>query len=87
MCVKSVWLGLCRAYASGDHSEAMHSCACLCVLTHEAHGHNDCCKAMYACVRVGVLDCTRCILSAIAARRCMRVWECVLGPVQGACSW
>jgi hypothetical protein len=35
---------------TGDSCEAMHACACLCVLVHKVHGHCDCCEAMHACV-------------------------------------
>ena len=41
---------------------------------------------MHACVGVNVWACTRRMLTVIAARRCMHVWESVFGLVQGACS-
>jgi hypothetical protein len=46
----------------------------------------DFCEPVYACVGVCVWAYTRRMLSVIAARRCMRVWECVSGLLQGACS-
>jgi hypothetical protein len=66
--------------------EAMHVCACLCVLVHKAHGHCHFGEAMHACGGERVLACTRRMVTVIAVRRCMRVWECVFGFVQGAWS-
>ena len=74
------------AYAQSDCCEAMHAGAFVCVLKDKAHAYGDCCEAMHACVGVCVFACTRRMVTVIAARRCMHVWECVFGLVQGACS-
>jgi hypothetical protein len=52
----------------------------------KAHAHCDCCEAMHACVEVCVWDWSRRMLTVIAARRCMHVFLCVFGLVQGVCS-
>ncbi len=39
--------GLHKAYADGDCCEAIHLCACLCVLMHKGYGHCDCCEVMH----------------------------------------
>jgi hypothetical protein len=58
--------------------------ASVCFDLYKAHTHGDCCEAMHARVGVCVWACTRRMLTVIAARRCMHVWECVFGLVQGA---
>ena len=54
----------------------------------KVHAHGDCCKAMHACVGVCVWACARHMVTVIAARRRLHVWECVcvFQLVQGACS-
>jgi hypothetical protein len=42
----------------------------------------DCCEAMHACVHACVYVCTRRMLTLIAVRRCMHVWECVFELVK-----
>jgi len=76
MC-ESVCLGLYKAHAHCDCCEVMHVCACLCALVHKVHAHCDRCEAMHACVGVYVWACARRMVTVIAARRCMHVWECV----------
>jgi hypothetical protein len=70
--------------------ESLRGDACVCgsvyLCLYKVHAHCDCCKAMHACVGVCICACTRCMLTVIAARWCMRVWECVFGLVQSACS-
>jgi hypothetical protein len=61
-------------------------CGNVCFALYQVHAHCDCCQAMHACVGVCVLLCIRCMLTVIAARRCMHVWECVFCFVSGACS-
>jgi hypothetical protein len=51
----------------------------------KAHAHCDCCKAMHACVGVCVWACTRCMLTVIAARRCMFSVVCVFVPYETVC--
>jgi hypothetical protein len=74
----SVCLGLHKAHAHCDCCEAMHACACCVCDMNKAHAQGDCCEAMHACGCVCVLLCTRRMVTVIAARRCMHVWECVL---------
>ena len=83
---RSVCLGLCKAHAHCDCSEAMHACACCVCGMNKAHADCDCCEAMHACVGVCVWACARRMLTVIAARQCMDAWECVFWFVQCICS-
>ncbi len=78
----NVCLGWHLAHGDCDCCESMHACACLCVVVHKGHCHCDCCEAMHACVHACVYVCTRRMLTLIAARRCIHVWECVFGLVK-----
>ncbi len=49
----------------------------LCVRMHKAHAQGDCCEAMHACVGVYFRACKRHMHTLNAARRCIRVSECV----------
>jgi hypothetical protein len=57
-------------------------CGSVCLSLVKAHGHCDCCEAIYACASYFSHEQG----AVIAARRCMHVWECVFGLVQGAWS-
>jgi hypothetical protein len=63
-------------------SSAIHL-KCFVVCTRTRH-HFHCCKDMHVCMYVGVYvwACTRRLLTVIGARRCMHLWECVIGTVQ-----
>jgi hypothetical protein len=62
----------------------LQGCACMCECVnkvyalcqmYKAYAHGDCCEAMHACVGVCVWACTRRMVTVIAARRCMHMWE------------
>ena len=56
-------------------------CGSVCLGLYKAYAHGDWCEAMHGCVGVSVFACTRRMVTVIAARRCMDVWECVFGLV------
>jgi len=68
-----------KAHGHCDCCEAMHACVGVCVWACARRMLTcDCCEGMHACAFLCVLMKAWCLLTVIAARRCMHVWECVL---------
>jgi hypothetical protein len=86
MHVSECVFGLVKAHGHCDCCQAMHACACLCVLA--------CTRRMVTVIAAGqcmlvlfcVLLCTRRKLTVIATRKCMHVCVFVCATAQGAWS-
>ena len=80
-CCEAMHACICLVCSYAQGAFAARRCMRVPLVAHmnKAHGHSDCCEAMHACVGVCVWAWSRRMLTVIAARRCMRLWECVFG--------